>query len=493
MTKTRDLADLGGGFIQAGTGAVQRTVESKLQDMVSVKDFGAVGDGVADDTAAIQASIDAGEGRTVLIPKGTYLISSTLNISVSGVNLIGSSLAQGVFGDTTEKGATLKWTGGANPMITILVGGGNQAAKSGGSIQKLKLDGAGIATNCLKTESAMAWRFEDLKLIGAVTAAWDMTGREPYNAGFNSNYQCCAANISIVCAGSCDGIYAGITNVQGGDSGGEHPAFCDITSVHITYENGIALNVLEADDCTFTNLGISRVAGGTGDAIVLESGGTHGNHFRCVNVTKTDGTDPKIWAKGGSNANYMELAGIDYNIKPTIEPGSELFYIYLGRNGVANQARALLPALALPNQDIADNFAIDWYQEGTWTPTVTFGGASVGQIYTSRQGSYQRIGNTVHATGSLVFTDKGSSTGTARLIGLPFAAASNPVNVPAVFIPMTGFAGLTATGAATLLQIDAGAQTAIFRVFSGGSGVTALTDANFTNTTSIGFSLTYLV
>lgn len=41
MTKTRDLADLGGGFIQAGTGAVQRTVESKLQDVVSVKDFGA--------------------------------------------------------------------------------------------------------------------------------------------------------------------------------------------------------------------------------------------------------------------------------------------------------------------------------------------------------------------------------------------------------------------------------------------------------------------
>jgi hypothetical protein len=39
MTKTRDLADLGGGFIQAGTGAVQRTVESKLQDTVSVLDF----------------------------------------------------------------------------------------------------------------------------------------------------------------------------------------------------------------------------------------------------------------------------------------------------------------------------------------------------------------------------------------------------------------------------------------------------------------------
>ena len=48
MTKTRDLADLGGGFIQAGSGAVQRTVESKLQDAVSVKNFGAVGDGVTE-------------------------------------------------------------------------------------------------------------------------------------------------------------------------------------------------------------------------------------------------------------------------------------------------------------------------------------------------------------------------------------------------------------------------------------------------------------
>jgi hypothetical protein len=34
MTKTRDLADLGGGFIQAGTGAVQRTVDAKSDDAV---------------------------------------------------------------------------------------------------------------------------------------------------------------------------------------------------------------------------------------------------------------------------------------------------------------------------------------------------------------------------------------------------------------------------------------------------------------------------
>lgn len=44
MTKPRDLATLGGGFTQSGTGAIRRTVENKLKDTVSVKDFGAVGD-----------------------------------------------------------------------------------------------------------------------------------------------------------------------------------------------------------------------------------------------------------------------------------------------------------------------------------------------------------------------------------------------------------------------------------------------------------------
>jgi hypothetical protein len=66
----------------AGTGAVTTNVQAKLRQVVSVKDFGAVGNGTTDDTAAIQAAIDATVGGgTLLLPVGTYLVSDTLTFT----------------------------------------------------------------------------------------------------------------------------------------------------------------------------------------------------------------------------------------------------------------------------------------------------------------------------------------------------------------------------------------------------------------------------
>lgn len=87
MTKPRDLAILGGGFTQTGANAVQRTVEGKLKDTVSVKDFGAVGDGVTNDTAAINAALAT--GKTVYFPQGIYMTTGAHVIGTNGQGIIG--------------------------------------------------------------------------------------------------------------------------------------------------------------------------------------------------------------------------------------------------------------------------------------------------------------------------------------------------------------------------------------------------------------------
>lgn len=68
------------------TGAINRTIYEKLSDTISVKDFGATGDGVTDDTTAIQAALN--NGGKIVIPTGTYKITSTLLCDISKASLI---------------------------------------------------------------------------------------------------------------------------------------------------------------------------------------------------------------------------------------------------------------------------------------------------------------------------------------------------------------------------------------------------------------------
>jgi parallel beta-helix repeat protein len=64
-------------YSSSSVGSVPRTVSQRLEDLRSVKDFGAVGDGVTDDSAAFQAAVDAiqGTGLALYVPDGEYLLS----------------------------------------------------------------------------------------------------------------------------------------------------------------------------------------------------------------------------------------------------------------------------------------------------------------------------------------------------------------------------------------------------------------------------------
>lgn len=96
-------------FLAAGSGASQRTVLDKLRDVVSVKDFGAVGDGVADDTAAINAAIAT--NKAVYFPPGTYMTSG-ISLSYSATN------PRVLYGDDYLN-TSIKRISGTDPIVNV--------------------------------------------------------------------------------------------------------------------------------------------------------------------------------------------------------------------------------------------------------------------------------------------------------------------------------------------------------------------------------------
>lgn len=145
------------GWQQVGAGAVLRTVSSKLDDFVSVLDFGAVGDGTTDDTAAIQAAINT--RKTVWLPKPTSFYKTTSALSV----FYNSHL-------TGEEGVTtiVRRTSGSGSVLDFL--GSNENAL----IENLRIGGIGTTgitvggggyANYLSTLSLRNVHFEADQLV----------------------------------------------------------------------------------------------------------------------------------------------------------------------------------------------------------------------------------------------------------------------------------------------------------------------------------------
>jgi len=90
--------------------SISRTVQQKNSDTISVKDFGAVGDGVVDDTLSIQTAINT--GLNIYFPSGRYLITNTLLVSTRGQGFYGNGGSIGGKSDilTDDFGSTLQFS-----------------------------------------------------------------------------------------------------------------------------------------------------------------------------------------------------------------------------------------------------------------------------------------------------------------------------------------------------------------------------------------------
>jgi hypothetical protein len=96
-------------FTPSGSGAVARTVDAKLKDYwISVKDFGAVGDGSTDDTSAINLALAYAQTLTrkrVFFPPGIYKCTSALTAITGGSwSFIGSGRGVSTLWQTADTG-----------------------------------------------------------------------------------------------------------------------------------------------------------------------------------------------------------------------------------------------------------------------------------------------------------------------------------------------------------------------------------------------------
>jgi hypothetical protein len=123
-----------------------------------------------------------------------------------------------------------------------------------------------------------------------------------------------------------------------------------------------------------------------------------------------------------------------------------------------------------------------------WTPAISIGGSTTGITYTSALGNFDVLNDTVTAEFKIVLSSIGALSGVVLLTGLPFAIGNtngtHGIGFVTYYVNMAGI-----TGPMLISGIE-GTTTANLYL-GGATGVTQVTQANLTNTTTIYGTLQY--
>lgn len=229
-----------------------------------------------------------------------------------------------------------------------------------------------------------------------------------------------------------------------------------------------------------------------------------------ASTTYTDGDTYNLYAKTSNEGPYNGgqivfgttqgiFAGIKAGLINGTGPAGDLWFQtrttsgnVLPRVGVLSDGSMNLlygqvkfPATQNPSTNAN---TLDDYAEGSWTPTVAFGGSSTGVTYSAQVGRYVKIGRVLFISGGLALTNNGSGTGDMTIGGFPFTTDSAVLQYS---LPAANWSGTSSIVGNVTVYLDASVTTAKVSM-SGATGSPLLSDTNFTNTGSITFSGMYL-
>ena len=392
------------------TGGVVRNLHDKLSDTVSVKDFGAVGDGVTDDTAAFTSAIAA--ASEVHVPAGTYKISSTLTLTTT--RLIGEQY-QNTF---------LRFTAAVTTAVEI--GGG-------GHIEEITLNGADT-TDCIgltnvaagvNNISALRVRVREFK----GTNARGIKLADAVGVWFDQVYALqCKIGMLIQGATGPFGTYMHFKDCSFRES--TNMGVLITRAYGVTFDNclfeqntleGVVVDVLDnVERVAFNQCWFERnyESSSSNYQLVMDgSGGGETLSYTTINKC--------FFYQGVAKAAHISK-GIATTFKENVidNAAGEVLFDASSSGWIKDQRYSIAEGVIVDSTGfMLDTSDID-YEEGTWTGTevsnLNFTGA------TFSNGTYTKVGKQVTIHGKWSGTVTAASTNTfIQFTGIPYNQAAN--------------------------------------------------------------------
>lgn len=540
------------GHIDAGTGAVARTVQNVLREdlPLNVRAKGAIGDGTTDD---LQAFLDAlASGASTVVADGVFRLSAGITIP-AGVTLVGGTMLPSradaksylIFDNSVATCITLAGTGLQTSGIRDVCIFREAGAPPSGSAA-LFVDRAynSQIENVFAYGHAKAWKFSAITTNG-ISAMM----RNCYAGAITEDYFDIDSWPELRVIGGRMG-----TNGVGDAAGnsfvritGTSPSSLGIGPNGIVFENvqfnqgvlgpdywidfdGITTPIGNQVFFSFSHCHIENIAtaylraaaAGTAPARVSMQDcqfNTHVPFFDWVSTAVINEwriancfVSATTFAPTADTINGLSVVGNSFS-------GCAITYnAPSGQSwNVASAANHLVAAstMAITGSGWTSGFFADTLNSGStitntatprdkitivtpgasltsWTPTLEFGGASTGITYSTQSGACHVVGNCVTYQFRITLSSKGSATGAARIKGFPISqnAAAYQSGGGGAGFGVSGMVGLTAP---ILLNGPVGSPASIQLVAQGATALSALTDAHFSNTSNIAGVVTFFL
>ena len=508
LNTSNDITAVGANALDANTTGTNNTAVGK--DALGANTTGA--NNVAIGNGALDAITTSGEHTAVGTDALGSLTSGIWNTAVGRAALAAAT--------TGSQNVAIGWAtaGGANPTRGVYVGeraggnlGGGNDSVAIGSTALLGASGASatpggtvaIGSGCLQSINggnqnvAIGQNALQANTTGSGNTVVGAESLQSSIGGLNTSLgfragRFIAPSGSTETTASDNSIFIGATTRPAGQSQTNqivigHEAIGNGSNTTTIGNSSTTGTFIPAGNLTVSNGTLNvRSTSGTGtlnviasdnDSITLEAGTTFNQIF-------TFNNNNPFYISAGSTDIILRTS--NNQTRMTVGNGGDIS-IANGNLVMSTSGKGIDFSATANSSGTMTSELLSDYEEGTWTPTITFGGASVAMTYTTQAGSYTKIGRTVHIYCRVTLSAKGTSTGAAEVRGFPFTAKSNefpyivisPGNVTYVGTPY--------------IYVGGGSTSANFAQVTEAGAFGLLVETNFANNSDVIFMATYFV